>query len=318
VFAVVPYVLGWQRFKRLHRGHHVLAPLISPTSVATAILPPLSVRHKEDRRTNSKIWQYVVETAGYRSNELFLQKRTKRLCYLNGRFGYNREVKTKRSCVPVRNIAAITYARVSTNGQVLSGLGLADQQATLTKWCTNNELPIVASLIDEGLSGTTMAKREALTQALTMLSQGQASHLVVKNTARLGRKTTDVLRIADLALKQGWSLVVVDLGLDTSTISGRLTLSLLAAVAEHEAAQVSERTIAALSAAKDRGQTLGRPKTVSTQTIAQIVTQREHGATWRAIAQTLTQEGVGTGHGGTWQANTCRRIYDRHTEQRAA
>jgi DNA invertase Pin-like site-specific DNA recombinase len=217
--------------------------------------------------------------------------------------------KTRRKAT--RTTGAITYRRVSTVKQVESGLGLEDQTATLNEWCNKAALPVIADLVDEGISGTTM-NREGLTEALTMLSNGEASALVVKNTARLGRKTTDVLAIADQANREGWALVVVDIGLDTSTITGRLTLSLLAVIAEHEAGQISERTKAALAVAKAKGTVLGRPKTVSTQTIERIVQLRnDGGCSWRTIATQLNTDNTPTGQGGTWQANTCRRIYDR-------
>ena len=211
----------------------------------------------------------------------------------------------------VRTQGAVTYARVSTAEQVESGLGLDDQAATLTRWCTTAGLPVIASFVDEGLSGTSMAKREALGHALDLLTTGQASALVVKNTARLGRKTTDVLAIADRADREGWALVVVDIGLDTSTITGRLTLSLLAAVAEHEAGQISERTKAALAAARARGTVLGRPAIVTTAAVARVVELRNTGATWRAIAEQLNTENIPTGQADHWHANSARRIYLR-------
>jgi DNA invertase Pin-like site-specific DNA recombinase len=193
----------------------------------------------------------------------------------------------------------------------VSGLGLEDQAVTMTKWCFSNNLPIVANLVDEGISGSSTTKREALAVALEILSSGKASALVVKNTSRLGRKTTDVLSIADLALAQGWALVITDLGLDTSTITGRLTLSLLAAVAEHEAGQISERTKSALAAAKARGTVLGRPTTVTSEAVRRVIALRTAGGTWRAIAEQLAAEGIPTGQGGQWHAATARNIYNR-------
>ena len=66
---------------------------------------------------------------------------------------------------------------------------------------------------------------------------------------------------------------------------------------------------------KARGTILGRPKTVSGQTIARIVELRESGMAWRTVANQLNADKVPTGQGGTWAANTARRLYERNLEK---
>lgn len=63
-------------------------------------------------------------------------------------------------------------------------------------------------------------------------------------------------------------------GVDTSTISGRLFLNLIASVAEHERELIRERTNVGLQAASTRGRLGGRPKGYSKATISKLLLLR--------------------------------------------
>lgn len=69
--------------------------------------------------------------------------------------------------------------------------------------------------MDEGVTGTAAPDSRP---ALGPLLQVLASHdtLIVSRLDRLGRRTLDVLEIADRAQRDGWRLVCLDLGLDTA------------------------------------------------------------------------------------------------------
>lgn len=61
---------------------------------------------------------------------------------------------------------------------------------------------------------------------------------------------------------EGWGLVVLDFDLDTTTPAGRMFAGVMMQFAQFERELASERTIAALAAARDRGVQLGRPRTL--------------------------------------------------------
>src|SRR4051794_35484183 len=114
-------------------------------------------------------------------------------------------------------------------------------------------------------------------------------------------------------------------------------LTILAAVAEHEAAMISQRTRAALAAAKARGVKLGNPANLRNQLdgsargnakatradkraadlLPIIALLKTGGASLRQIAEGLTRRGIPAPRGGAWSAVAVKRILDRQVRQTA-
>ncbi len=83
---------------------------------------------------------------------------------------------------------------------------------------------------------------------------------------------------------------------------------MLAAVAQLERDQTSERATSALAAKKAQGHRLERPASEATRTAgARALDLRGDGMTWRAVAQALTDEGHTTRGGGPWHPATAQR-----------
>src|SRR5437016_11437517 len=137
----------------------------------------------------------------------------------------------------------IAYFRVSTARQGRSGLGLeAQRQAVRTH--LNGVKPL--SEFTEVESGR-RSDRPKLTEALAACRVHKAT-LVIAKLDRLARNVAFVSNLMDA----GVEFEAVDF-----PQANRLTIHILAAVAEHEARMISERTRAALAAAKVRGKSLG-------------------------------------------------------------
>ena len=236
-----------------------------------------------------------------------LERRAKAACT-----GEAPERETRR-CKPAAaddgTLHAIHYLRVSTGHQAASGLGIEAQREACTTWTFGMAADSVAEFTDEGVSGSVApAERPGLSAALALLDSGDANTLVCASLSRLGRSVRDVLDIADRARRDGWTLVLLDLGADTSTAAGRATLGLLSVVAEMERDLVAERTTAALAAAKGRGQRLGAPVADSVRAAgARAIELRDQGLSWQAIADRLTAEGHSTAKGGQWYPMTAKR-----------
>ena len=200
----------------------------------------------------------------------------------------------------------VAYYRVSTDRQGTSGLGLEAQRAAVTTFVAGcGELADHFTEIESGRKND----RPELHQALE-LCRARRAILVI---AKLDRLARNVAFIANL-MESGVEFVAVDM-----PQANRLTLHILAAVAEHEREMISQRTKAALAAAKVRGTKLGNPRpdmpyiTAASAAAAGrfragvaplVVALRGQGMSLRAIAADLNARGLRTARGRQWQAAT--------------
>jgi DNA invertase Pin-like site-specific DNA recombinase len=209
-------------------------------------------------------------------------------------------------------VALIGYARVSTQQQGTSGLSLEEQTRKLLHAGAGE---VLAEIGSGKRLGNSMTQRPVLRSALQTLAQGHAEGLIVASTDRLSRSVQDVLSIADMSQRQGWRLVCLDLGLDTAQPVGRLTLTVLGAVAEWERSAISERQRDAHASRRARGERWGidaGPKTaLPPETERQVLALRAAGLSMASIAQTLNADAVPTARGGQWHASTVRQVLQR-------
>lgn len=143
--------------------------------------------------------------------------------------------------------SAVVYLRVSTARQGHSGLGLDAQAAAVRSYAAANGLTIIAEHVE--VESGKRDDRPQLAAALAACRLHRAT-LVIAKLDRLARNVSFIAGIMD----SGVEFVACDM-----PHANRLTLHLMAAMAEHEAAAISERTKAALAAAKARGVKLGNP-----------------------------------------------------------
>ena len=205
----------------------------------------------------------------------------------------------------------IGYLRVSTEEQVASGLGLEAQRARIQSEASHKGWN-VRWLVDEGYSAKNL-NRPAMTEALRLLASHEADALVVAKLDRLSRSVVDFSNTLSTAKKQGWAVVLLDLGVDTSTPNGKLVAGLMAQIAEWERDIIAQRTKDALAAAKARGQRLGRPRATPDEVVAQVIALHHEGLSLRGIARSLTDSSVPTTRGAAeWRASSVRRVLDGH------
>jgi len=141
----------------------------------------------------------------------------------------------------------VAYLRVSTDKQGIRGLGMDAQQAAVTRFVDASRGRLLAQYVE--VESGKRADRPELQQALDHAKQARATLLIAK-LDRLSRNVAFISRL----LESGVELLCCDM-----PQANRLTLHILAAVAEHERQMISERTKAALAAAKARGTRLGAP-----------------------------------------------------------
>ena len=218
----------------------------------------------------------------------------------------------------------VTYLRVSTDRQGKSGLGLEAQRKAVADHVAGKG-QIAAEFVE--IESGKKNERPQLASALAEAKQIGAVLLI----AKLDRLARNVAFIANL-LEAGVEIAAADM-----PEANRFLLHVMAAVAEHEAQAISDRTRAALAAAKARGVALGwaMPSRKAEQHQAarkgaEINAQKAdrhaanvlpvigqiagRGASLRQIAAELNERDIKTARGGLWYATTIRNILARENE----
>lgn len=202
--------------------------------------------------------------------------------------------------------AAIVYARVSAlESQAETELSLDNQVTVLTAAARMSAG--YTEIIEVRERHTAAKSQPELERVLDLLANGSAAALYVSKVDRLTRKgAADVIRIADLADRQGWRLVISDVNLDTATPAGRLVLTVLSGIAEFESRRRSERMREYHAERRARGdRPYGPQTTASREAVETIAASRAAGMSWKATAEVLTSKGVDSRR---WHPTAVRRV----------
>ena len=202
---------------------------------------------------------------------------------------------------------ALLYVRVSKAEQVENS-SLASQEA-ICRAAAERKGYRVEVLREEGKSAKSLKGRTVLASALRRLQSGEASALYAYHLSRVARSVVDYANLLAKSAKEGWTVVVLDADVDTSTPAGKLHLNVLASVAQYESEILSERIKDGLAQRRREGVRLGRPSLLPSTIVARIASLRAQGSSLRAIAEVLTREEVPTAQGGAkWHASTIKAV----------
>jgi DNA invertase Pin-like site-specific DNA recombinase len=219
---------------------------------------------------------------------------------------------------------ALAYYRVSTEQQGRSGYGLDAQRAAVERYCQSRGLEIIAEF-SEVKSGRKNNRAE-LAKAL-QLAKVTGAPIVVAKLDRLSRNVSFMAQLQEGKVR----FIAVDM-----PEADRLTLHIIAAVAEAESRMISQRTKDALAAAKARGVKLGNPNgaapllrngstnaegikvrlaqaKVFAEDIMPVIAEIEAAGhvTLRAIAGELNRRRIGARRGGIWHAASVHDLLKR-------
>jgi DNA invertase Pin-like site-specific DNA recombinase len=198
--------------------------------------------------------------------------------------------------------------------QVNDGVSLDVQERSLINAAEFHGFTSWEVVREEGRSGKNVKGRPALVDALRRLERKEANALIVTRIDRLARSTTDFLEIVDMANKQGWRLIMLDLNLDTSTYQGRFVVTIMSALAEMERGIISARQKDVHKDRRSRGIVWGvdmGPKNKTPLDIKdRIMVERSNGRSYRLIAEGLNRDEVPTQNGRVWYASTVKNIVD--------
>ena len=145
-------------------------------------------------------------------------------------------VKKKKKCY--------IYIRVSTAMQV-DGYSLEAQKERLTKFAAFQEMEVVREYCDAGKSGKSITGRPEFTKMLQDIAESgeDIDFILVFKLSRFGRNAADVLNSLQYIQDYGVNLICVEDGIDSSKDSGKLTITVLSAVAEIERENILVQTM---------------------------------------------------------------------------
>lgn len=138
---------------------------------------------------------------------------------------------------------------------------------------------------DVGISGKTPAsQRPEFKKLLEKIRDGET--LVVSKLDRLGRDAVDVLQTVRMLEGRNIKVIVLHLGkTDLTSPTGKMLITMLAAVAEMERDLLIERTQAGLARAKSEGKQLGRPAKTTPAQRKEIIVRLAAGESVSAVAR---------------------------------
>jgi len=216
----------------------------------------------------------------------------------------------------------VAYLRVSTAKQGRSGLGLEAQREAVRQFVVSRGGKIIAPVFVEVETGKRNDRPE-LDKALKRCRRTGAT-LVVAKLDRLSRNAAFLMTLRD----SGVDFVAADL-----PEANTMTVGVMAVVAQHEREAISQRTKAALAAAKARGRTLGgfragaadiakyqhegvaavrlRASQAAEERREAIAELQRESLSLNAMAARLNGDSVRTSRGGRWTATAVKRTIAR-------
>ena len=213
----------------------------------------------------------------------------------------------------------VAYVRVSTEKQASSGLGREAQQAAINAFLkTDDQLLATYMEVESGKD----SDRPELAKALRHTKLTGAKLLVAK-LDRLSRTVSFIAQLMDSR---------VDFVACDQPSATPLTIHIYAAMAEHERNMISERTKAALKAAKERGVKLGGFRGVKVDPALGTAAKKERAMSFNTrvgeaigelqtegvtslseLARRLNEQGIPTSRGRAWRATQVARVLEGMT-----
>jgi DNA invertase Pin-like site-specific DNA recombinase len=226
----------------------------------------------------------------------------------------------------------VSYLRVSSQKQGNSGLGVEAQRAAVEHYLNGGRWELAKEFIE--VESGKKSDRPQLDNALRACRLQNAT-LIVGKLDRLARNALFLLKLVEESGKRG--VVFCDLPHIPEGPNGKFMITQMAAVAELEGAAISQRTRAALEAAKARGTELGGRRVSADKWAAIAAKGRKAGtaarskaaaewmadvmpviedvrqsgaASFRQIAEGLNERGIETRRGQRWTAMQVKRVLD--------
>jgi DNA invertase Pin-like site-specific DNA recombinase len=201
----------------------------------------------------------------------------------------------------------VSYLRVSTDKQGANGLSIDAQRAAVANYLNGGTWELVGEFVE--VESGKRSDRPKLAEALALCKKHRAKLVI----AKMDRLSRSVAFLAAL-MERGVEFVACD-----NPHANKLTIHILAAVAEFEREQIAVRTRNALASAKARGTVLGNARQAAANKAAAVARAKVlapifaelEGKSAREIARIMNASNVATPNGAPWSAVTVIRARER-------
>ena len=186
------------------------------------------------------------------------------------------------------------YARVSTDKMEQAG-SLENQVQYFTEYIQKNtNWTFVPGYVDEGISGTSTAKRDSFNQMISDARAGKFDFIITKEISRFSRNTLDSIQFTQELLHLGVAVLFQSDNLNTIDTDSEFRLTVMAGVAQDEVRKLSERLKFGFRQSIKNGRVLGNDKLYGYEKHNCILSINEaEAAIVRQIFEMYVNEGLG-------------------------
>lgn len=235
----------------------------------------------------------------------------------------NKNGKAEQLALGAKVEVTALYIRVSTERQAEEGYSLDAQRGRLLAYCQAQGWSVDARHIyaDAGISGKS-THREQFQAMMQAARSGEVNRIVAMKLDRIARNVKDFLGIVDELKTADCDLILIKESFDTSTPHGKFALTMFAAMAELEAATITERVMSGKAQKAQEGGYNGAQCPLgykydsgvftvdsgAADTVKEVFERFVAGQTMSGIASALNESGAPTAKGGMWYAGTVRYV----------
>ena len=201
------------------------------------------------------------------------------------------------------------------NSRLIQGSSLETQQTLITDFCKTHDIKLDKIIVDEGISGSgeKTDKRDGYNSVLNMIKDGELDTLIVISISRWGRNLGEIYNSVQLMEKKGVKFLSIKENVDTSSIYGRFTLSLLGSLYEMELELIKERVRDTLKVKKENGKVYSPTpfgfdrngddlveNKKEKRLLRKMLRLKENGFSYGDVSKYLTKNRHKTKSGGKW------------------
>ena len=175
---------------------------------------------------------------------------------------------------------------------------------------------------DEGITGTSLEKRDEFKRMLQGCRAGKISRILVKSVSRFARNTLELIETTRELKELGVVVVFEEQGIDTAQMLGEMQLTLLAMAAQEESTSISKNMKWSIQKRMDAGTYLGNTapygyrledgqlkiEETEAAVVRRIFEMRLSGMGQVAITQELNRQGIHPRDGKPWTVYRVRYI----------